>query len=145
MSGLPRYSPVDMSGLPRNSLVDISCICTTSVALRAWRVSTIHTGHRIANKICVILCFICSVWQIFLINTPWTKNKKANFSVKQKLELDSEWFCRWCITHRITGFLDFFPLSGILGNTTFRKLDLFPSSGEGGAEDTYSVGPLRKS
>jgi hypothetical protein len=27
---------------------------------------------------------------------------------------------------------------------TFRKLDLFPSSGEGGGEDTYSVGPLRK-
>jgi hypothetical protein len=27
-------------------------------------------------------------------------------------------------------------------NTTFRKLDLFPSSGEGGGEDTYSVGPL---
>jgi hypothetical protein len=34
----------------------------------------------------------------------------------------------------ITGFFGFFPSSGILGNrnTTFRKLDLFPSSGEGG-------------
>jgi hypothetical protein len=30
-----------------------------------------------------------------------------------------------------------------LENTTFRKLDLFPSSGDGG--DTYSVGSLRKS
>jgi hypothetical protein len=29
-------------------------------------------------------------------------------------------------------------------NTTFRKLDLFPSSDEGGGEDTYSVGPLRE-
>jgi hypothetical protein len=38
-----------------------------------------------------------------------------------------------------------FPSSGILENTTFRKLDLFPSSGEGGGEDTYSVGPIRKS
>jgi hypothetical protein len=37
-----------------------------------------------------------------------------------------------------------FPSSGILENTTFRKLDLFPFSGEGGGEDTYSVGPLRK-
>jgi hypothetical protein len=37
-----------------------------------------------------------------------------------------------------------FPSSGILENTTFRKLDLFPSSGEGGGEDTYSVGPYRK-
>jgi hypothetical protein len=27
-----------------------------------------------------------------------------------------------------------FPLSGILENTTFRKLDLFPSSGEGGGK-----------
>jgi hypothetical protein len=33
-----------------------------------------------------------------------------------------------------------------LENTSFWKLDLFPSSGEeGGGEDTYSVGSLRKS
>jgi hypothetical protein len=38
-----------------------------------------------------------------------------------------------------------FPSSGILENTTFRKPDLFPSSGEDGGEDTHSVGPLRKS
>jgi hypothetical protein len=39
-----------------------------------------------------------------------------------------------------------FPSSDVFGsrNAKFRKLDLFPSSGEGG-EDTYSVGPLRKS
>jgi hypothetical protein len=37
-----------------------------------------------------------------------------------------------------------FPKSGILENTTFGNLDLFPSSGVGGGEDTYSVGPLRK-
>jgi hypothetical protein len=37
------------------------------------------------------------------------------------------------------------PSSGILENTMFRKLDLFPLSGEGGGEDTSSVGPLRKS
>jgi hypothetical protein len=36
------------------------------------------------------------------------------------------------------------PSSGILENTTFPKLDLFPSSSEGVGEDTYSVGPLRK-
>jgi hypothetical protein len=41
--------------------------------------------------------------------------------------------------------LGLFPSSGILENTTFRKLDLFPSSGEGGGGDTYSVGPLKKS
>jgi hypothetical protein len=32
--------------------------------------------------------------------------------------------------------LGLFPSSGILENTTFRKLDLFPSSEEGGGEDT---------
>jgi hypothetical protein len=32
-----------------------------------------------------------------------------------------------------------FPSSGILENTTFRKLNLFPSSGEGGGEDTYDL------
>jgi hypothetical protein len=38
-----------------------------------------------------------------------------------------------------------FPSSGILENMTFRKLDLFPSSCEGGGKNTYSVGPLTKS
>jgi hypothetical protein len=47
---------------------------------------------------------------------------------------------------RITGFLDFVhhPVFKKLENTTFRELDLFPSSGEG-RKDTYSVGFLRKS
>jgi hypothetical protein len=35
------------------------------------------------------------------------------------------------------------PSSGILENTAFRKLDLFPSSGWGGG-DTYYVGSHRK-
>jgi phage terminase large subunit-like protein len=39
--------------------------------------------------------------------------------------------------------LGLFPSAGI-ENTTFRKLDLFPSSDEGGGEDTYSVGPLKR-
>jgi hypothetical protein len=36
------------------------------------------------------------------------------------------------------------PSSGIVKNTTSRKLDVFPPSGEG-VGDTYSVGPHRKS
>jgi hypothetical protein len=36
-------------------------------------------------------------------------------------------------------FSGLFPSSCIPKNTTFRKLDLFLSSGEGGGEDTYSV------
>jgi hypothetical protein len=44
----------------------------------------------------------------------------------------------------ITGFLDFFhrPVFYKIGNTTFRKLNLFRSSGDG--EETYSVRSLRK-
>jgi hypothetical protein len=48
-----------------------------------------------------------------------------------------------------TEFTEFFWTFSIVlyskKNTKFRKLDLFPSSGEGGGEDTYSVGPLRES
>jgi hypothetical protein len=32
-----------------------------------------------------------------------------------------------------------FPSSGILENTTFRKQDLFPSSGEGGGEEHKKI------
>jgi hypothetical protein len=44
---------------------------------------------------------------------------------------------------RITGGLDFFPSSGVLGsrNTTFRKLDKFLSSGEGGRRHLLSWAP----
>jgi hypothetical protein len=41
-------------------------------------------------------------------------------------------------------FSGLFPPSYIPKNTTFRKLVLFTCSGEGGGEDTYSVGPLRE-
>jgi hypothetical protein len=46
----------------------------------------------------------------------------------------------------IAGGLDFvhYPVFEKLENTAFSKLYLFPSSGEGGGEDTYSVGSLRK-
>jgi hypothetical protein len=59
-----------------------------------------------------------------------------------------------CILHgspvckflRITRFLDFVyrPEFQILENTTFPKLGLYPSSGEGKG-DAYSIGYLRKS
>jgi hypothetical protein len=43
-------------------------------------------------------------------------------------------------------FLDFVhrPVFSKLKNTTFWKLDKFPSSGEVGVEDAYSAGPLEK-
>jgi hypothetical protein len=50
----------------------------------------------------------------------------------QKCFVYSKEFCRWCITLRITGFLDFVhcPVFLKLENTTFRKQDVFLSSGE---------------
>jgi hypothetical protein len=41
----------------------------------------------------------------------------------------SNGFRRWCITLRFTGFLDFFhrPVFYKIENTTFRRMDLFPS------------------
>jgi hypothetical protein len=47
--------------------------------------------------------------------------------------LDYKGFWRWCLTLRITRFLDFVHrtvFSKTYQRTTFRKLDLFPSSGE---------------
>jgi hypothetical protein len=54
----------------------------------------------------------------------------------------SKWFWRWCITLRITGFSDFVhrPVFCRLENTTFGKLNLSPSSGEG--ETPALLGPL---
>jgi hypothetical protein len=39
-----------------------------------------------------------------------------------------------------------YPSSGVSGrrNTTFRKLDLFPSSGEGGKKTRTQLGPLER-
>jgi hypothetical protein len=41
-------------------------------------------------------------------------------------------------------FFLLFPSSGILENTTFRKLDLFQFSGEGGGKTPTQLGPLEK-
>jgi hypothetical protein len=54
-----------------------------------------------------------------------------------------KWHVCICVQNS-QNFSGLFPSSGIPKNTTFRKLDLFLSSGEGGGEDTYSVGPLRE-
>jgi hypothetical protein len=72
--------------------------------------------------------------------TTTTAKSTTTLNFKTYYNVDSKRFWRWCITQRNSTF----PSSGILENTTFRKLDLFPSSGKGGGEDTYLVGPLKK-
>jgi hypothetical protein len=62
-------------------------------------------------------------------------SEESTDSIFRIKDADSTGFLRWCITHRINWFSDFVhrPDSKELEdkNTTFRKLDLFPSSGEG--------------
>jgi hypothetical protein len=60
------------------------------------------------------------------------------WSLKGKTKIISE--------YRITGFFGLFPSSDVLGsiNTTFRKLCLFPSSGEGVKNTPTQLGPLEK-
>jgi hypothetical protein len=55
-----------------------------------------------------------------------------------KIQINSKGFWRWCVTLITTGFLDFVHRPEFYNqeNTTFRKLDLFPSSGEGGGAPT---------
>jgi hypothetical protein len=118
-----RISPIT-SVSPANHSTDLSIIIIT----RGWH------NRRLSSR---------SVeWT--LIPSPTMQIKKLWINQLLK-KVDCKWFWRWCITLRITGYLDFVyrPVFYKLENITFRKLDLFPSSDEG--EDTYSVGPLRKS
>jgi hypothetical protein len=59
------------------------------------------------------------------------------------VRIEFKGFWPWFIALRITGFLDFVHRSEfyVQENTTFRKLELFPFSGEMG--ETYTLlGPL---
>jgi hypothetical protein len=74
-----------------------------------------------------------TIFFIFFCNpSAWTTEKTSFPTVPL---LDSIGFWRRCITHRINGFLDFIHHLDSKEledkNMTFRKLDLFPSSGEG--------------
>jgi hypothetical protein len=64
--------------------------------------------------------------------TTWNS---VSIGVAQVISIDSIVFWQWCITRRIKRFSDFVHRPDYKEledrNTTFRKLDLFPSSGEG--------------
>jgi hypothetical protein len=64
--------------------------------------------------------------------------KTRYFLILTGYPVESKGFWRWRITLRVTGFLDFVHRLefSILENTTFRKLDLSPSSGEGSKTPT---------
>jgi hypothetical protein len=65
-------------------------------------------------------------------------------SVNTSIHLDSKWFWRWCITHRITGFFGLFPSSGILENTTFRNWICFCPQAKVGEKTPTQLGPLER-
>jgi hypothetical protein len=60
-------------------------------------------------------------------------------SAQEEEEVHPKGFWRWCVTLIIIKILDFVQRPDFYKpeNTTFRKLDLFPSSGVGGG--TYST------
>jgi hypothetical protein len=49
-----------------------------------------------------------------------------------------------CVVQNLQNFSGLFPSPCIPKNTTFRKLDLFPSSGEGGEKTPTQLGPLKR-
>jgi hypothetical protein len=115
------------SVLPRNSPADMSCMCISSVALRAWGVpSTQIVLSQIKFALCCVWFVLCYV----------TNEKIKNDKLECKTKVRTDWkiimgnIRRTYRIHRI--FSGLFPSSCIPKNTTFRKLDLFPSSGEGG-------------
>jgi hypothetical protein len=74
----------------------------------------------------------------------WSSAKVKNDGSIPPLPLMSSWRSAKIIEHRDNFTFLPYPSSGILKNTTFWKLDLFPSIYEG-VGDTYSVGSIRKS
>jgi hypothetical protein len=81
------------------------------------------TAVVIAFRHFVSVCCRIRMFKFTILGKP-ERHKRVSLLV------DTIGFWRWCITHRDTGFLDFAhrPDSKLL-KTTFRKLDLFPSSG----------------
>jgi hypothetical protein len=70
-------------------------------------------------------------------------NNTCFFQIHLNIDLKGFWRC--CMLYRIHRiFLDFFHRPVFQKNTTFRKLDLFPSSGEGGQKTPTQLGPSER-
>jgi hypothetical protein len=92
-----------MKFIPQNSEANESNICG-----RIFHLVKLHTEVPVLHTRCAFLVIVNTYMHITLVG--------------------SKGFWRWCMTHRITEFLDFFhrPMFYKIENTTFRKLDLFP-------------------
>jgi hypothetical protein len=87
---------------------------------------------------------VCVEVMLIQLLTSWTLPTFMFCYLKITSLVKCKVFQWWRVLLRITEFLEFIHRLElwILENTTFRKLDLLPSSGEWG--HAYSVGSLRK-
>jgi hypothetical protein len=95
--------------------------------------STLYSCVQIFSYfIYVSMCILFLEIYCLLLFVTYFITSKLNFIILGDA-FYSKGFRWWCITLRISGFLDFVhhPIFYKLESITFRKLDLFPSSGEG--------------
>jgi hypothetical protein len=102
-----------------------------AVSCTPWHVGRISVSLGMMGALCIITRpFLSYVFITFYIRIFF-----------EETCVNSKRFWVWCIMLEIIGFLGFVHRRGILDNTMFRQLDLFPSSRE--EENTYSIGSLR--
>jgi hypothetical protein len=103
----------------------------------------------LAMKICVIYVFI--LWSYGLWHDRWLLTVTVKISNCIHTYNVCDPICdlllsKYLVIYTIRNFWvsGLYLSSGVWRNTTFWELDLFPSSGKKGEEDTYSLGPLER-
>jgi hypothetical protein len=90
-----------------------------------------HSVLQFGSSVAFCMCFLLTITSNYSTRVCWHKGEQW-FETNWEHSIG---FWRWCITHRINGFSDFVHRLDSKEledkNTTFRKLDLFSSSGEG--------------
>jgi hypothetical protein len=89
-----------------------------------------------SDKCSVTFTSLVTTWSFNTVNTKvyhWTQVLSTSHPLLSLLNVCFSWV--FLQNYWVFGL---FPSSGILESTTFRKLDLFPSLGEGRGEDTPS-------
>jgi hypothetical protein len=77
-----------------------------------------------------------AIWMLFNFN-----RHLSLFETTQTMDRLERILTMVYVVQNSQNFSGLFPLCGIPKNATFRKLDLFPSSGEGGEKTPTQLGP----